>query len=70
MKSLTDWLHYDVESDSAFYHLCKTTVTQNKLLASTKRDPAFISPFISRGFVDGKKAITAFQKHQCSKCIL
>ena len=36
----------------------------NKLLASTKKDPAFIS----RGFVYWKKATTAFQKHQCSKC--
>ena len=59
-----DWLHYDVESDSAFCHLCKTAVTHNKLLASTKKDPAFIS----RGFVYWKEATTAFQKHQCSKC--
>ena len=42
-----DWLHYDVKSDSVFCHLCKTAVTQNKLLASIKKDPAFIS----RGFV-------------------
>ena len=57
-----DWLHYDVESDSAFCHLCETAVTQNKLLASTKKDPAFIS----RGFVYCEEATTAFQKHQCS----
>ena len=59
-----DWLHYDVDSDSAFCHLCKSAEAQNKLLASTKKDPAFIS----RGFTYWKEATTAFQKHQCSQC--
>ena len=39
---------------------CKTS----KLLASTKKDPAFIT----KGFVYWKEATTAFQKHQSSKC--
>jgi len=30
-----DWLHYDVENDSAFCYLCKTAEMQNKLLART-----------------------------------
>ena len=37
---------------------------QNKLLASTKKDPAFIT----KDFTYWKDATTAFQKHQGSKC--
>ena len=59
-----EWLHYDVASDSVFCYLCKTAEMQNKLLASTKKDPAFIT----KGFVYWKEATTAFQKYQSSKC--
>ena len=37
-----DWLYYDVESDSALCYVSKTATVQKKLLASTKKDPAFI----------------------------
>ena len=37
------WLHYDATSDAAFCHLCMTAEFEKKFLASTKRDPAFIS---------------------------
>ena len=38
-----DWLHYDKIADAAFCHLCLTAEKERKFLASTKRDPAFIS---------------------------
>jgi hypothetical protein len=46
------WLHYDVNNDSAFCHLCVTADRQGKFLASTKRDAAFISV---GGSLTGKK---------------
>jgi len=46
------WLYYDVASDSAFCHLCMRAVSEGKLLASTKRDPAFIS----KGYTYRKEA--------------
>ena len=58
------WLHYNIASDSAFCHLCMTAVHQGKLLASTRRDPAFLS----KGFTYWKEATTAFKKHQASQC--
>ena len=41
-----------------------TASHEGKFLASTKRDPAFIS----RGFTYWKEATTAFKKHQASDC--
>ena len=58
------WLHYDVQCDAAFCHLCMTASHEGKFLASTKQDPAFIS----RGFTYWKEATTAFKKHQASDC--
>ena len=58
------WLHYNIESDSAFCHLCMTADYESKFLVSTKRDAAFIS----RGFTYWKEATTAFAKHQASEC--
>ena len=58
------WLHYDKASDSAFCHLCMRAVSEGKLLASTKRDSAFISS----GYTYWKEATTAFKKHQASAC--
>ena len=37
------WFHYDVSQDSAFCHVCMTAEFEKKVLASTKRDPAFIA---------------------------
>ena len=45
------WLHYDVQKDVAFCHLCMTAEHENKFLSSTKRDPAFIS----KGSCTGRK---------------
>ena len=30
------WLHYDIDSDSAFCHLCMTAVYEGKLLANAR----------------------------------
>ena len=37
------WLHYVVSQDSAFCHVCMTAEFEEEFLASTKRDPAFIT---------------------------
>ncbi len=58
------WLHYDVSSDAAFCYLCMKAEKEGKLLASTRREPAFIS----KGFTYWKEATTAFSKHQTSAC--
>ena len=52
------WLHYDASSDSAFCHLCMITAYERKLLASTKKDPAFLT----KGFTYWKEATTAFER--------
>ena len=59
-----EWLHYDIESDCAFCHLCQTAEVEKNLLASTKKGPAFLI----KGFNYWKEATTAFQKHQASMC--
>lgn len=41
-----------------------TAAHEGKLLASTKKDPAFLS----KGFGYWKEVITAFTKHQASQC--
>jgi len=43
-----EWLHYDVESDSAFCHLCQIVKMEKKLLASTKL-------FLVKDLLIGKK---------------
>ena len=53
------WLHYDATSDAAFCYLCMTAEFEKKFLASTKRDPAFISV----GFTNWKEAVAAFKRH-------
>ena len=58
------WLHYDVSSDSAFCYLCMTAAHEGKLLASSKKDAAFLS----KGYTYWKEATTAFKKHQASQC--
>ena len=58
------WLHYDVSSDSAFCYLCMTAVHEGKLLASSKKDAAFLS----KGYTYWKETTTAFKKHQASQC--
>jgi len=54
------WLHYDVSSDSAFCYLCMIAAHEGKLLASSKKDAAFLS----KGYIYWKEATTAFKKHQ------
>jgi len=56
------WLHNDRASDLAFCHLCMRVVSERKILASNKCDPAFISS----GFTYWKEATTSFSKHQAS----
>ena len=53
------WLHNDKASDSAFFHLCMRAVSEGKLLASTKCDPAFISS----GYTYWKEATTGWMLH-------
>jgi len=55
------WLHYDVKSDSAFCHLCLTAEVDKKLLASMKKDPAFLT----KGFTYWKHGISKTS----SKCV-
>ena len=59
-----DWLHYDRGSDAAFCHLCLTAEHEKRFLASTKRDPAFIT----RGYTNWRDATKAFSSHLRSRC--
>ena len=59
-----DWLHYDRSKDAAFCHVCLTAEYDKLFLASTKRDPAFIS----RGYTNWRDATKAFNKHLVSAC--
>ena len=59
-----EWLHYDVGKDAAFCYLCMKCQLEKKFLASTKRDPAFIS----RGFTYWKEGTTSFKKHTNTEC--
>ncbi len=59
-----DWLHYDATADAVFCHLCMCAEFEKKFLASTKRDPAFIS----KGFTYWKDGTSAFNKHLASAC--
>ena len=54
------WLHYDVGQDTVFCHLCMRCEAEKKFIASTKRDPAFIS----KGSTYWKERPKAFKKHQ------
>ena len=59
-----DWLHYNRMADAAFCHLCLTRECEHRFLASTKRDPVFIS----KGYTNWKDATTAFKTHLASQC--
>ena len=59
-----NWLHYDATDDTAYCHLCLCTEAEKRFLASTKREPAFIS----RGYINWKDARTAFNAHSLSTC--
>ena len=39
------FLHYDVNKDAIFCHVCIKAVAQKKILASTRPDAAFVSSF-------------------------
>ena len=58
------WLRYDVLQDSALCHVCMTAEFEKKYLASTKRDPAFITT----RYTYWKEAVTAFKRHANSAC--
>ncbi|KAL5481387.1 hypothetical protein EMCRGX_G021530 [Ephydatia muelleri] len=58
------WLHYDNSTDAAYCYICMKAELGNKFLASTKRDPAFIS----KGFKNWKDATIAFNAHLRSDC--
>ena len=58
------WLHYDISQDSAFCHVCMTAEFEKKFLASTKRDPAFITT----GYTYWKEVVTAFKRRTNSAC--
>ena len=58
------WLHYDTSTDAAYCYICMKAELGNKFLASTKRDPAFIS----KGFKNWKDATIAFNAHLRSDC--
>ena len=51
---------YDVSQDSAFCYVCMTAEFEKKFLASTKRDPAFITT----GYTYWKEAVTAFKRRE------
>jgi len=59
-----EWLHYDVNEDAVFCHVCMSAEYEKKFLASTKRDKCFIS----KGFTYWKEGICAFKKHAASAC--
>ena len=57
------WVNFDVSQDLALCHVCMTAEFE-KYLASTKRDPAFITT----GYTYWKEAVTAFKRHANSTC--
>ena len=60
------WLHYDVDSDSAFCFTC-TKALQHNIISSTKGEIAFTAT----GFQNWKKALAkdkGFHKHESSEC--
>ena len=59
-----NWLHYDRSRDAAFCHICLTAEHDKLFLASTKRDPAFIT----KGYTNWRDATKAFNKHLVSAC--
>ena len=59
-----EWFHYDAAADAVYWHLCLCTEIEKRFLASTKREPAFIS----RGYTNWKDAKAAFAKHVESAC--
>ena len=61
---IAGFISYDVLQDSAFCHVCMTAEFEKKFLASTKRDPAFITT----GYTYWKEAVTAFKRHVNSAC--
>ena len=61
---IAGFISYDVSQDSAFCHVCMTAEFEKKFLASTKRDPAFITT----GYTYWKEAVTAFKRDANSAC--
>ena len=59
-----DWLHYDRITDAAFCHLCLRAEKEEKILASIKHDPSFISS----GCMNWRDATKAFNMHLAGRC--
>lgn len=56
---------YNVNNDAAFCNIWMPSQNENKFLASTKRNPAFIT----KGFSSRKNGPRAFMKHQGCDCL-
>ena len=57
------WLHYNIDRDAAFCHVCMQADNEGKFLSSSKRE----SSFITDGFTNWKEATCSFRSHQQSK---
>lgn len=57
------WLHYNIDRDAAFCHVCMQADNEGKFLSSSKRE----SSFITDGFTNWKEATCSFRRHQQSK---
>ena len=54
-----NWLHYNINNDTAFCYICMKAERERKYKASTKCESAFIS----KGYTNWKDATVAFNKH-------
>ena len=50
------WLHYNIDRDAAFCHICMQADNEGKFLSSSKRE----SSFITDGFTNWKEATCMF----------
>ena len=57
------WLHYNIDRDAAFCHVCMQADNEGKFSSSSKRE----SSFITDGFTNWKEAACSFRSHQQSK---
>lgn len=58
------WLHYSVEKDSVTCYVCRNQNAQDNLRNEHCKELVFLET----GFRNWKKALSAFEKHQGSKC--
>ncbi|KAL5515338.1 hypothetical protein EMCRGX_G000491 [Ephydatia muelleri] len=57
------WLHYNIDRDAAFCHVCMQADNESKFSSSSKME----SSFITDGFTNWKEAACSFRSHQQSK---